>query len=220
MTRTALVIDDHPVTHLGCRRLLTGLGYDTVLEASDAAEAYRTLDRSAPDLIVLDIGLPGVGGLQMIRPLLDRVEGVRILVFSMNTSPAFAARALEEGAHGYLAKNSPPESFLTAVRRIEAGQVYLAANLAIDVATHTVRRTANPLNALTGREHQVLRLIGQGMDYTGIAAELNVSYKTVANACTAIKRKLSARTLSDLIRIAVQNDLETSHLAEEPGARR
>ena len=206
MTKCALVIDDHPVTHLGCRKLLGTLGYDEVLEAADAPEAYRHLDRTKPDLIVLDIGLPGVGGLQMIRPLLERAPNARILVFSMNGGPAFAARSLEAGAHGYLVKNSQPGDFLTAVRRIEAGQVYLAPNLAIDVATHSVRRTADPLGTLTGREHQVLRLLGGGLSYAEIAAEINVSYKTVANACTSMKQKLSARTFSDLIRIAVQSD--------------
>lgn len=211
--KPALVIDDHPVTHLGCRRLLAEAGYDPILEAEDSASAYRQMDRVRPGLIVLDIGLPGIGGLQMIRPLLDRAPDARILVFSMNGRPAFAARALEAGAAGYLAKNSQPDDFLDAVRRIEAGQVYLSRELAIDVATQSLRRSADRLSDLTPREHQVLRLIGEGLGYKEIAAQLNVSYKTVANTSTAMKRKLSARTLSDLIRVAIQSDI-----LEPPGA--
>lgn len=200
MAKTALVIDDHPVTHIGCRRLLAEAGYDTVLEATDYTTAYRQCERARPDLIVLDVGLPGVGGLQMIRPLIERAPDARILVFSMTNSPAFAAIALGAGASGYLAKNSQPEDFLAAVRRIEAGHIYLENDLAIDVATHSARRETEDL---TPRELQILRLLGEGQGYKEIAAETNVSYKTVANTCTAMKRKLSARSLSDLIRIAV-----------------
>lgn len=205
MAKIALVVDDHPVTHIGCRRLLGETGYDTVLEATDYASAYRACERARPDLIVLDVGLPGVGGLQMIGPLLDRAPGTRILVFSMTGSPAFAAAALGAGASGYLAKNSAPEEFLAAVRQIEAGHIYLERDLAIGVATQSVGRDADPLAGLNAREHQILKLLGEGMGYKEIAAEMNLSYKTVANVCTAMKRKLSARTFSDLIRLAVSN---------------
>lgn len=216
MSKTALVVDDHPVTHIGCRRLLGEAGYETILEASDYTTAYRTCERTRPDLIVLDVGLPGVGGLQMIRPLLERAPGARILVFSMSGSPAFAATALGAGAFGYLAKNSSPEDFLTAVRHIEAGQIYLERDLAIGVATQSVCRDTNPLAALTAREHQILKLLADGFGYKEIAAHMNLSYKSVANACTGMKRKLSARTFSDLIRIAVSNAVSNTETSAEP----
>ncbi|MEO0958914.1 MAG: response regulator transcription factor [Pseudomonadota bacterium] len=203
--RVALVIDDHPVTHLGCRSLLAEAGYTRINEATDAPSAFRSAERDPPDLIVLDLGLPGVGGLQMIAPLIERAPERRILVFSMNESPAFAARAFEAGAQGYLSKNAPPEALVAAVRTIERGQVFIERTLAISGATQNAAHR-DPLAALTPREHQVLRLIGQGLRYEDIAAEIHVSYKTVANTCANLKRKLAARSLSDLIRIAIVSD--------------
>lgn len=205
MSRTALVVDDHPVTHLGCRRLLARLGYDPVLEAGDAAAACRQLERVKADLIVLDLGLPGIGGLQLIRLALDRAPAVRILVFSMTASPALAAQALAAGASGFLAKSASPEDFLVAVRRLEGGQIYLAPDFAIDVAAFSLRRGGEKAAALSPREHQILRLLGEGLGYKEIADAIHVSYKTVANACTAMKRKLQARSHSDLLRIAIQD---------------
>jgi len=201
--KTALVIDDHPVTHLGCRRLLAEAGYHAVFEARDSLTAYAELDRHSPELVVLDLGLPGTGGLDMIGPLLQRAPKARILIFSMKASPAFAKRALEAGAHGYLAKNSPPEAFLQAVHRLERGLVYLEADFAVDVAVHDTRREAGPLSQLNAREREILSLLGQGLNYGEIAERSNISYKTVANACVAMKRKLSARNLPDLIRVAM-----------------
>lgn len=203
--RIAVVIDDHPITHLGCRKLLASAGYEVIVEASDGPTALRQIERTPPALAVVDIGLPGVGGLQLVRPILQRAPQCRILVFSMNDSPAFAAQALDVGAHGYLSKHAPPEDFLAAVRTLEDGRIYLARQVAIDVAT-LARREANPLASLTPREHQVLRLIGAGLRHDEIASEINVSYKTVANTTAALKRKLSARSLPDLMRIAVLNE--------------
>ena len=201
--RVALVIDDHPITHIGCRSLLAELGFATVERADDIPSALRLADRRAPDLIVLDLGLPGVGGLKAMPQLQARVPDARILVFTMNESAALAALALENGAAGFLSKNTPPEAFIAAVDTVMAGQVYLERELAIDVATRAMRRDSTPFANLTPREHQVLRLIGEGKTYEDIAGEIHVSYKTVANTSSALKRKLSAKSLPELMRLAV-----------------
>lgn len=205
--KCALVVDDHPVTHLGCRRLLADLGYQEVLEARDAGAACRLAARYRPGLIVLDLGLPGVGGLQLIPQLRQKAPAARILVFSMNEGPVFAAKALEAGAGGYLTKSSAPEDFTAAVRTIEAGRVFLERAMATELAVLNVGGGRNPLGGLTAREHQVLRLIGRGRSHAEIAAEIHVSYKTVANTCAILKQKLGARSLSELIRLAIQQEL-------------
>ena len=202
----ALVIDDHPVTHLGCRTLLREAGFDTVLEARSCEEGYRLSTLHHPSFIVLDLGLPGVGGLAMIARLLDKTPRAKILVFSMHDEPVFAARALEAGAHGYLTKTAKPEELITAVTTIRSGQVYLEHAIATKLAVLHSGRGESPFIGLTARELQVLRLIGSGKRHSDIAEELNLSYKTVANTCSLLKTKLGAKNLSELIRIAIESD--------------
>lgn len=203
--KRALVVDDHPVTHLGCRRLLGDLGYAEVLEARDGESGCRLAARHRPALIVLDLGLPGVGGLQLIPQLRERAPEARILIFSMNEGAVFAAKALEAGASGYLTKSSAPEDFTAAVRSLEAGRVFLERAMATELALLNVGGR-DPMKGLSAREHQVLRLLGRGRSHSEIAAEIHVSYKTVANTCALLKRKLGARSLSDLIRLAIEQE--------------
>lgn len=161
MTKRALVIDDHPITHLGASRLLRDLGYDPVGQAMSGEEALDQLTRDpAPDLIVLDISLPGAGGLDLVAPLLAAAPDARILVFSMNDQTGFAARALQAGAQGFLSKNAPPSDFRDAVRTLEAGEFYLAPKQAMALATLRAGAAGDPLGALSDRERQVLALIG------------------------------------------------------------
>lgn len=205
--RTALVVDDHPITHVGCRRLLVEVGYERVLEALTAEEACRLASLHQPALIVLDLGLPGGGGLHLLPGLLARVPKAMVLVFSMNESPIFAAQALEGGARGYLSKSSSPEDFITAVRTIEDGEIYLERAMATELAMLNVGMRSDPLAALSAREHQVLQLVGKGCSHGEIAERVHVSYKTVANICALLKRKLNVRNHSDLIRLAIERDL-------------
>lgn len=201
--KSALVIDDHPVTHLGCGQLLRELDYDPVLEALTDRDALSLAEVYLPGLIVLDLGMPGLGGLNLIAPLLRRIPKARILIFSMNEQAAFVSKALAAGASGYLSKNSGPEDFLDAVRSLEAGKAYLPHDMAMSLATAKIGGHADPLSTLTEREHQVLRLLGQGLDLQSIADDLRVSYKTAANASSAIKKKLGAKSTTELIRYAI-----------------
>jgi DNA-binding NarL/FixJ family response regulator len=203
--RTAIVIDDHPVTHLGCRPLLEEAGFDLVLEARGSDDGYRLCSQHLPDLIILDLGLPGVGGLAMIPRLAARAPAARILVFSMHDDPIFAARALEAGAHGYVTKMARPDELMAAIRATGASQIYVEHKIATRLAVLHAGRGASPLANLTARELQILHLIGSGKRHGDIAEELHLSYKTVANTCSLLKSKLGARTLADLVRIAIEN---------------
>lgn len=199
-----LVIDDHPVTHLGCDPILKDAGYETVIEAASCDEGYLLCTKHQPELIVLDLEISGMSGLAMIDRLLRKRKGVKILVFSMHDDPIFAACAISSGAHGYLTKNSTPEDFVEAIETIRAGKTYIEHAVATELAVLRSRSSENPMIDLSSREMQVLQLIGKGNSHSEIAEQLNLGYKTIINTCSALKQKLGAETLLDLVRIALQ----------------
>ncbi len=204
--KTALVIDDHPITHLGASRLLRDLGYDPIGQAMSGEDALAQLaDAPAPALIVLDISLPGTGGLDLVAPLKALAPDARILIFSMNDQTGFAARALQAGAQGFLSKNAPPADFREAVRTLEAGEFYLSARQAVALATLRAGASADPLAALSDRERQVLGLIGRGLSLQAIADELDVSYKTAANTSSSLKKKLGVDGINGLMKFALDS---------------
>ena len=159
----------------------------------------------APDLIVLDISLPGRGGLDLVTPLRDAAPDARILVFSMNDQTGFAARALQAGAQGFLSKNAPPADFRDAVRMLEGGEFYLSPKHAMALATLRAGASADPLGALSDRERQVLALIGRGFSLQAIADELEVSYKTAANTSSTLKKKLGVDGINGLMKFALDS---------------
>ena len=204
--KSALVIDDHPITHLGANRLLRELGYERIGQAMSGEDALAQLSGGdAPDLIVLDISLPGRGGLELVTPLRDAAPDARILVFSMNDQTGFAARALQAGAQGFLSKNAPPADFRDAVRMLEGGEFYLSPKHAMALATLRAGASADPLGALSYRERQVLALIGRGLGLQAIADELDVSYKTAANTSSALKKKLGVDGINGLMKFALDS---------------
>lgn len=206
--KTALVIDDHPITHLGASRLLRDLGYDTVGQAMSGEEALIQIGGdTTPALIVLDLNLPGAGGLDLIAPLQQAAPDARILIFSMNDQTGFAARAIQAGAHGFLSKNAPPADFRDAVRALEAGEFYLSPKQAMALATMKAGASADPLAMLTDREAQVLGAIGRGLSLQAIADDLGVSYKTAANTSSALKKKLGVDSMNGLMKIALEAGL-------------
>lgn len=209
--KSALVVDDHPITHLGANRLLRDLGYDRIGQAMSGQDALAQLDAERapdlPDLIVLDISLPGESGLDLVNALHIAAPDARILIFSMNDQTGFAARALQAGAQGFLSKNAPPDDFRTAVRTLEGGEFYLSPRHAMALATLRAGASANPLGALSDRERQVLALIGRGFSLQAIADDLDVSYKTAANTSSVLKKKLGVDGINGLIKFALDSGL-------------
>lgn len=203
---TVLIIDDHPIVLQGCRRLLEDVGITEVIEASDATSGYRLFRGKRPDIVIVDLGLQdgGLGGLGLIRRIRADDIHVRILVFSMHSDPVIVARALQAGATGYVVKDTSPENFIEAFKKVRVGTRYLSDDLAMQVAFANAPGLQNPLNGLTPRELQTLSLLAEGKPYNRIADELNVSYKTVVNVSSQLKQKLNAENLPELIRIAVQ----------------
>jgi two-component system, NarL family, invasion response regulator UvrY len=201
---SVLIIDDHPIVLQGCRRMLEDAGVKTVLEARDAASGYRLYRRHRPDVVIVDLAMQegGLRGLDVIRRMRSHDHRSRILVFSMHSDPIIAARALEAGATGYVLKDS--DELMKAFDQVRTGTPYLSNDLAMQVALVRTGVRSNPLAELTPRELQILSLLAEGKPYGRIAVELNVSYKTVVNACSQLKQKLNAKNLPELIRLAVQ----------------
>jgi two-component system, NarL family, invasion response regulator UvrY len=203
---SVLIIDDHPIVLQGCRRVLEDAGVESVLEARDLKSGYRLYRRHQPDVVIVDLGMPGrgLGGLSLVRRIRVHEPRTRILVFSMHSDPIIVARALEAGATGYVHKDTSPAELLKAFEKVRAGTPYLSNDLAMEVALVRTGVRQNPLAELTPRELQTLSLLAEGKAYGRIADELNVSYKTVVNVCSQLKQKLDARNLPELIRVAVR----------------
>jgi DNA-binding NarL/FixJ family response regulator len=204
-----LLVDDHPIVRAGLRRLLMNLANVEASEAASAREALAQFRGQRPDLVMLDLNLPGgMGGLQLLhRLMLESEAGVavaRVLVFSMHTDAIYAARALQAGALGYVSKNAAPDEIVLAVERVAAGRRYVERDIAQELATQRVLSERHPLEQLSHRELDILRLLGEGRSLAEIADALGIAYKTAANACTQLKDKLAVTRTADLVRVAVE----------------
>ena len=205
MTRL-LVVDDHAIVRSGIRRLLSDRADIEVLEAASGEEAMSAVLDAPVNLIVLDLNLPGLGGLELLRRLVRAVPKVPILVFSQHAEAIYATKALEAGAQGFVSKNAMPEEFLEAVDAVLNGGVAVEKSIQRDMAIRDVVEDAY-LKPLTERDIEILRLLAAGNSLSEIAAKLGIAYKTVANTLSRIKEKLGAGQTSDLIRIAIGRGL-------------
>ena len=205
MTRL-LVVDDHAIVRSGIRRLLSERPDIEVLEAASGEEAMSAVFDTPVNLIVLDLNLPGLGGLELLRRLVRAVPKIPILIFSQHAEAIYATKALEAGAQGFVSKNAMPEEFLEAVDAVLGGAVAVERSIQRDMAIRDVVEDAY-LKPLTERDIEILRLLAAGNSLSEIAAKLGIAYKTVANTLSRIKEKLGAGQTSDLVRIAIGRGL-------------
>lgn len=196
---SVLLVDDHAVVREGYRRLLERQGdIEVVGEAGDAAAAQAAFCRLKPQIVVMDITLPGITGIEAMRRMLAHDPGARVLIFSMHEEAIFAAHALQAGAAGYLTKASAPDVLVQAVHSIADGRKYVSADIAQRLALREF--DARDAGALTEREFEVLQLLAQGRSIKDIAGSMGLNPKTIANHQSAIKAKLGAETAIDLLK--------------------
>jgi two-component system invasion response regulator UvrY len=201
-----LLVDDHPVIRQGIRRILTSALEDLSVAEADSGEEALALAESAPwDLVLLDLSLPGIGGLELIRDVRRLQPDTRIVVVSVHPAQEYARRALSIGAMAYLDKSAAPEEMVKAVSEVLAGRIYTSPSLT-DPADGT-EAARLPHEVLSDREYQVLRLLGTGKTVSQIAAELALSVKTVSTYRGRILKKMSLRTTGALVRYVVEHDL-------------
>jgi DNA-binding NarL/FixJ family response regulator len=193
-----LIVDDHAMIRSGVKALCGAEAQ--ILEADNGASALALLKSARPQLVVLDLNMPGLSGLELLRQMKDAQPSARILIFSMHGEPAYADRALGLGARGYISKNASPEELRTAMQRVAAGLTYVEGEIAQQLAA----RPGDQRQQLSERDLEILRLLGDGRSFSEIAAALGLGYKTVANTASLIKAKLGVTRTADLIRLSVE----------------
>ncbi|SFL78654.1 DNA-binding response regulator, NarL/FixJ family, contains REC and HTH domains [Bradyrhizobium sp. NFR13] len=202
-----LIVDDHPIVTSGCRAVFADDPEIELLEASDAASGEQVFLTGDPDICIIDINLPTVSGYELARRILQRDDTMRIIMFSMNDDPIFAARAIESGAKGYVSKTGDPHDLLEAVYEVARGGVYLPPAMARSLAFAGPALTQSPLSKLNSREMEILRLLGAGKSLAEIAWMVHASYKTVANTSSLMRQKLGVRSSVELVRFAIERGI-------------
>ena len=200
-----LLVDDHAIVRDGLKRLLGSLDQTVVREVADGRDALAMVRAQVFDLIILDLNLPGLGGLELVRRIV-RMDRGRVLVLSMHAEPLYAARAIDAGAAGYVSKNASPEELLVAVQRVAGGGRYIESEIAQALALQD-STPGQAMGQLNSRELEIMRLLALGRSLAEIAEALGVGYKTVANTCSLMKSKLGVSRTADLVRLAVEGGL-------------
>jgi DNA-binding NarL/FixJ family response regulator len=203
-----LLVDDHPIVREGYRRLLERqAGFQVCAEADDAKQAYRACKDHRPDVIVMDLALPGASGIEAVRHIRQWDKDARILVFTMHAGPGFALKAFEAGASGYVTKSSEPGDLVRAIKAVAGGGRFLSEDIARAIAADRLAGPERAIEHLGPRETEILRLLASGMTSDAIAKLLNLSPKTVRNHHYAIKSKIGAQNDAQLVWLAVSAGL-------------
>ncbi|WP_447591121.1 response regulator transcription factor [Aquipseudomonas campi] len=216
-----LLVDDHAVVRQGYAGLLRALLPELdVCEASSGEEALQRVQENIPSLVVMDIGLPGISGLETTRRLRQRLPQLRVLFFSMHDELPLVRQALEAGASGYLTKNSSPDVLVEAVRRILSGHIYIEQQLATQLACHPHKSDEGDprLRDMTQREFEIFVMLARGLPLKQIAEKLCISAKTVSNHQTLLKHKLQVSSQAELVHLAI--DTGVLRIGEQGGRER
>jgi len=202
---TIVLVDDHAVVRAGVRRLLEQEAiFEVIGEAESGEKAYQIFGELKPDVMVMDLSMPGMGGLEAIRRILMRHERARILVLTMHEDLSFANQALKLGAKGYLIKNTLGDDLVKSIQTVSRGEVFLSDEIAKKMAMQSILGDQDPIDELSAREFEIFRLLAEGLEIDAIATTLNISSKTVSNYQTMIKQKLNINTPVELIRYAIK----------------
>ncbi|MBD3237992.1 MAG: response regulator [Candidatus Eisenbacteria bacterium] len=203
-----MLVDDHPIVRQGLSQMINReMDLEVAWALPDAGSALEAIDKERPDLVVVDISLPDVGGLELVKQIRALDEELPILVCSMHDESLYAERCLHAGARGYIAKSESSARVVEAIRRVLDGKVYLSERMSERVLNRMVNTKAevgsSPIEALSDRELEVFELIGRGETTRSIAQALNLSMKTIETYRENIKLKFGLKNSTELIRHAV-----------------
>jgi two-component system invasion response regulator UvrY len=199
-----MLVDDHVLVRMGFRMLLANAGIEVVAEAGDGEQACQEYPRVKPDVVVMDLSMPGMGGLEAVRRLLAQDPKARVLALSAHEDTAHPSRVLRAGALGYLAKRSAPESLIAAVRAVADGERYVDPHTAQALAMAQIEGEASPADMLSEREFSVFLQLARGATVAQIAETLNLSPSTVGTHLYHVKQKLRVANQSELTLIALR----------------
>src|SRR6516165_179187 len=210
------IVDDHPLVREGLTNLINGQNDLAVCgEAKDSAEAIDGIAKEIPDVAIIDISLTNESGLELIKNLVRQFPQVALIVLSMHDEGLYAERALRAGARGYVMKHQTSTSVLASIRRVLAGDIYVSEKIvnkiALRLASSRQSVARSPVESLSDRELEIFRLLGHGRTTSQIAADLNLSLKTVQAYCARAKAKFGVPSLTELLRAAIRWD-ENSHV--------
>lgn len=199
-----LLVDDHALVRMGFRMLLANADITVVGETGDGEQAYQMYPQLTPDVVVMDLSMPGMGGLEAVRRLLARDANARVLVLSAHEDSTHPRRVLRAGALGYLAKRSAPDELIVAVKTVARGERYVDAQTAQTLALAQVDGQDNPVDLLSEREFSVFIQLARGMSVATIAENLNLSPSTVGTHLYHVKQKLNAKNQSEITLVALR----------------
>lgn len=203
MTRVMLV-DDHALVRMGFRMLLADAGIEVVAECESGEQACQEYPRVKPDVVVMDLSMPGMGGLEAVRRLVALDAKARVLALSAHEDTAYPRRVLKAGALGYLAKRSAPEALIAAVAAVAAHEAYVDPQTARSLAMAQVKGDASPAEVLSEREFAVFLQLAQGLSVAQVADNLKLSPSTVGTHLYHVKQKLGAGNQSELTLVALR----------------
>ena len=207
---TLMLVDDHPIVRSGFCRLLEGQkNFQVVAEANDGETACILYQKFKPDILILDISMPGITGIETIARIKEQDEAARILIFSMHDNKTVISNALKAGALGYVTKNSGIKVLVEAITQIKTGKLYISADLLANKTYEPVITDFqyNPLSVLTERESQIFKLLAEGNSCRQIADRIAISPKTVSVHHTNIMKKLDLHNPVQLIHLAIKNNI-------------
>ena len=200
-----MLVDDHAIVREGYRSLLQKQERLLVVaEAGDGAEAYRVYKEAKPDLVIMDLTMPGIGGVEAIRRIRQWDHAARILVFTMHQSAVYAVQAIKAGARGFVTKSNPPETLLNAIAEVMAGRIALSPDIDHELAVNRLAGEPSAVDVLSPREFEILRMLLAEKSIDAIAATLHISVKTAANTRYMIRAKLGVTSDIELVRLALR----------------
>jgi two-component system invasion response regulator UvrY len=200
-----LLVDDHEVVRAGYRRLLESTGGIAVIaEAASGEDAYTAYFEYHPDVLVMDLSMPGMGGLEASMRILAKDKSAKILVFSVHENEVFLQRALDAGITGYISKRSASQVMVDAVRQVAAGELYVGQEMMPYLVKWKTTPQDGPVAGLSPREFEVFHLLADSKSVNDIAEILNLSPKTVGHHCTSVKKKLGVSDIASLTRLAIR----------------
>ncbi len=205
VARSVMLIDDHAIVRIGYRALLETAGIKVITEAATGEAALAEYVAGVADVVIVDLKLPGLSGLETLAQLRARDPSCRLLACSMFDDAVFIERAILAGAMGFVSKSCASEYLVTGVKQLQAGREYLDPRSATRLAAYKVLRGAAPLANLTPREWEILTGLAQGLTLAEIAAQLALTYKTVVGYNAALRVKLGVKTDAGVIRFAVRH---------------
>lgn len=209
---SVMLVDDHMVVRAGVRRLLESANdFEILAEAESGEQAYELFPKLEPAVTLMDLNMPGMGGIATIIRIRNRYPNAKIIVLSMYEHGPFIAQAMKAGANGYLTKSSLGDELINAVKLVAQGRKFISSSIAQNFTIESVAKSGSPFEELTAKEFEIFRLIAQGKEINEIADALKLSEKTIANYQSILKKKLNLNNSIEIVKLALQNGLIDSN---------